>query len=295
MSKSIDGKPQPEWMNRYEVEMLKTYASKVIEKLKLELSLRSNNDHVGTGFGGNPSQFLFIISQKIDVQKSPDGQPHFLEGPPGWIVFQLERPVTMVAVRKAFDSFFASHPERNDFTMEQVSNPSFLRDHVKSPSINVQLLIKALEIGRELASLLDQKGEVLSVISKSFDKEIKALQVCCLKDLGFPLDSIKDDEEKDQKDIVSSKLRAVCRKHPVWGARIKEVQKREEKIAELMLSQEDLDKLNTMGSFPNYIAMFSVRTSIQIDRLVRFNLDERTTFLNEINKVVESSLDKDEE
>lgn len=261
---------------------------KVLNKLLLELGTRKNNEHVGSGLGGNASQFLFMISKNVVFQKPIDDQPHFLDGSDkDEIVFQVPKRVDMKAVRKALDSFYSTHPDKNSFSEEQIKNPSFLRDNVPNPSLEVKLLIQALDVVTELVPWLDEKREALEILGKVFSKEVRVFEKAFLKEMRLPADYFDREPRSTSESEKIYKMHKVCDAHPIWGAKISAVRSRSEKITELTISQEDLDKMNIIGSMTQPIALFVIRSCIGIDRMVALNLDERVSFLSSINKSIE--------
>jgi hypothetical protein len=279
-----------------EAEMKKMYppSHEFLFKLKTELAVRHDNEHVGTGMGGNPSQLYYFMTHDVMTKHSPDENVHVSqEG--NTAVFALPAKAKQVEIRKAFNKFWETCSDKNSITQEQLQNPSFLRDQNTS-AIEVHLLIQGLETAYELISWLDREAEFDSQVSSFFAKEREATEEGFLKDMKLPLDYFKKIEaarEQARKENrsyhVKDPMRRVLSKHPVWGKRSDAISKRRSQITDLLLSQEDTDKLNTIGALPSHLVMFVIRSVVHIERLVKHNLDEKISFLNDINKEVENS------
>lgn len=270
---------------KQEHEYVDTYAKNLKAKdlfngLRLELGVRSNNEHVGSGLGGNAAELLFLLTHKFTVVS---GGSNFLTEKDGKFEFQINPDSKRVELRNILTSFVTNHPDFNpSITQKQLCNLSFVRD-LPIKTLDVQLLIKSLETAYDVVQWLDLKLALLSKIDVILAKEVSALQIEFLREMGLPETYFKDTED-DREDPVEE----IFNKHPIWGVRCKAARKRYNSMEDLLLSPEDLEKLNTIGSFQNYICLFSYRLIIGIERTVRLNLDEKLTFMKEVNKVIES-------
>lgn len=262
-------------------------AHKWLNKLKLELGVRSDNEHVGSGLGGNASELFFLMSKRVKPIVSPDDKAHFRDTHTQ-IIFEVPEKPVMKQVRQELTSFISSHPDKNNYTFQQITNTSFLRDQMVD-TVDIKFLIKALEIAQELVPWLDSKIEVATALRKMFNTEQTALDHAFLREMGLPEDSL--DKEEDDSDLDYSPegfIHTAIKNHPIWGKKKEAVNKRYDDAEKTLLSQEDLDKMNTVGCCPQYIALLVFRTQLQIDRIVALNIDERLEVLAKINKVVDS-------
>lgn len=75
--------------------------------------------------------------------------------------------------------------------------------------------------------------------------------------------------------------------HSVWGPKYKDIQSRHTKMEDQLLSQDDIERLQFIASFPSYITLFAARVCIGIERVVSLNLDERCDFMSKINSEIE--------
>lgn len=261
-------------------------AKKRFEGLKLELSVRENNEHVGTGMGGNPSELLFLLSHKVKVEVAGGVRSYFSDTGPGQISFFFAEISKMKEIRQELTTFINSHPDKISITPAQLANISFLRDQ-KNQTLEIQLLIRALEEAYSLVSYLDPKAELKKQISETFDREYKGIEALFLKEMNLPLSYFKDMEDlEDKSEQYDDPMRSILDKHPVWGVRLSVISKRHTEMENQLLSKEDTDRLEIIGSMPSYIAVVAMRSVVQIERLVNFNLDEheRCGFLTTINK-----------
>ena len=257
---------------------------KVLEKLLLELSIRSDNEHVGSGMGGNASEWWFLVNHEIKIKFSPTVTSTFSgSSKPNEIVFSVAKKPDMKDIRRALTFFFKSHPDKLDTTEEQLVNLSFLKDQ-PIRSVNAKIYLHAVKTGLELVKWLDIKIALDGEISKVTSQEREVFQASFLKEMELPETYFEDCDEDDP-------FEAMYRKHPVWGVKDAASSKRYKLMFDQLLSQEDLDKMTFIGSCPSFITMPTFRRLVQIERLVRLNLDERKEcdFLSRIN----STLDED--
>jgi hypothetical protein len=233
--------------------------------------------------GGNPSELFFLLSHKVKVGASSDGQVHIDRIGADSIRFSAAEDTKMKDIRQALTRFIDSHPDKKAVTSAQLSNPSWLRDQ-KNPTLEMHLLSRALEEAYALVESLDVKAKLKDQISEAFSHEYEEIEKFFLQDMRLPLSYFKDLEKKDREDRFNDPMRGMLEKHPVWGVRYKASGKRQSDMENQLLSQEDFDKMNFIGSNPSYIALFAMRTIIQIERMVNMNLDEKVDWLSDINK-----------
>lgn len=259
------------------------YLNDILFKLKVELAMRRNSDYIGTKMGGNPSQLYYLMTHDARKKRSPDLDVHVSqEG--NTVFFALPPKVNFIEIRKAFDKFWETCPDKNEITQDQLSNPSFLRD-LNSPSIEVHLLIMGLETARDLVPWLDREAEFGKQVDQFFSTEYKAVEDGFLTEMKLPLDYfVKVNANKNQD--VNDPVREVLEKHPVWGKRLSDITDRKKVITDKLLSQEDIGKLDKIGSLPTYIALFVARSVITLERMVIHNIDEKAKFFEEINSKI---------
>lgn len=259
-------------------------------KLKAELAMHHNNDYLGTEMGGSSSQLYYFMTHDVKKKRSPDLDVHVSQEN-NTLVLSLPPKVKLLAIRKAFNKFWETCPDKNEITQEQLSNLSFLRD-LNSDSIEIHLLILGLEIARDLVSWLDREAEFSNQVSQFFFKEYKDTEKGFLSDMNLPADYFEKVNAKREQNRKKSPvyqedkdpMREVLEKHPVWGKRWSAITDRQNLITDNLFSQEDLDKLNKIGSLPTHITLFVIRNVVTIDRMIKHNLDLKIKFFDEINK-----------
>jgi hypothetical protein len=277
-------------MDDYHQSELDVKARTALHRLKMELSCREDNEHVGSGLGGNPSEFLFLLTHSVAVSGCAEGEPTFSRVGAEEILFRTPPKPSMGVLRRAFTKFLNEEfPNRPQITSSQLMNPSFLRD-LGSNRIEVKLLIRALEQTYEVVKWLDLKREMQNKLSELCAKEQSDLANNFLKEMGLPVTYFHDHKD-DKLDPMSRMLN----KHPVWGARRDAAHKRYDEMCKQLISPEDNLRLQTIGAFPAYITLFVFRACVQIERIVSLNLDELDSckFLSDINKEMEDEEDID--
>lgn len=256
----------------------------VLTKLQLELACRPDNIYVGSGLGGNYSELLFLLTHPVVAVESETSSPFFVGTEK--IQFHVHIPYgfDMKEIRRELTKFIQSHPDKLEVTNQQFLNPSFLRD-LRRKTVGVQLLIRALEEGIELARCLDSKNAMYDTISKFFEPEYQEVRSAFLAEMKLPQSHFKDFESKissiDEGDEVmdfEDSVQEMMENHPTWGVKYKAIAKRYAEMRKLLFSQTELDKLEFLGTFPPAITLVVVRECLTLERVVKFDLDDLCSF-----------------
>ena len=257
-------------------------AQEFLNKLLLELSVRADNEHVGTGMGGNHAQWWFLVNHSVKMGVTAGIDVSFYRVGSDEILIYVPEDPKMKQARLALNDFYDAHPDKFDLTLEQLTNQSFIKD-AKIRTRDAKIYLKAIETGQELVTWLDPKIELNDHINKVFAKEYEFFEKNFLQEMKLPLNYFEDHEERNDP------VREMFEEHPVWGAKNKVTEARQKLMADQLLSREDLDKLIFIGSCPQHITLFALRVCLGIERIVRLNIDElpECNFLNKINKAVD--------
>jgi len=264
-----------------------------ISTLKLDLSLRENNEHAGSGLGGNPSQFLYLMTRNIKSLHSKDGNVHVhLDN--GDLVFTVPQDVKLLPLREALNRFWETCPNKEIATFKQLKDVSFLKD-LCSDRMDIWMLIQALDVANELVVWLDRAKQFMTSTSDFFHVEKLDLERQFLLDMGLPADyltKVRDlEKERSSARTVGNEpdhISIMMRDHPVWGSKLKNLKARKDAVLAQILSEQDIQKLNMIGSFPDYISTFVLRSVIELDRIVVHNLDEKAKWIDDVNKILSS-------
>lgn len=203
------------------------------EGLLVELGVRKNNEHVGTGLGGNNFQLVCLFGMSHELSSEHNLKIKFVskDNTMTWGADWLAT-TSRLEIRKELDRVFETVKEGHKYwalMIESIANSTALR-----------------------ASLKDYQD--------SFPELTKCLEGQCYKFQGWlgPLSQLL------LAFIMCQELAAD-------------------------LDRGDTSKVHTIGAalydFPAEIILLSVRRYIQIDRLVRFNLDEDPIFWKTLKKV----------
>lgn len=265
-----------------------------IKKLKLDLAVRKNNEHTGTGLGGNASQLFYLMTHDIKSEHSPDEVVHIRQEN-DIVIFQIPKKFSILDIRKAFNEFWELNLSQNEIDDSQLLDPTWLSDYQAPRKIDLHYLTKAIVTARDVAGWLDQNKKFRKQISDFFRAEYKDVEEKYLLDIGLPIDYLakidlleQSEERSTEVSCDTDPVRSSLEKHPVWGNQIKSIDKRKNEMIKLVLSESVLKKLNIIGSYPGYIALLVMRTEVSIDRVVYHNLDEYIDWMTELNKEIES-------
>lgn len=136
--------------------------------LFLELSLKENNGLVGSQFGGNKAQLLFLLSKKVEFILGSEEQ---------------EKPIKIAEDEENFSFTFCPKKRNLDFslirhvrnelnsfceqknltpiTTEQISDPVFLKSQTIDPSnqSKIDLMLESFRILKEFRKKLDEQKD----------------------------------------------------------------------------------------------------------------------------------------
>ena len=280
-----------EFLKNQNQENLNAKARTAFNKLKLELGCRSDNEHVGSGMGGNVSEYLFLLTHTVEVVGTKEGNPSFSKVTSNEVSFYSAPKPPMKLVRQALTSFLDKEfPDRTIVTQDQIINLSFMKD-IYSTNVESDLFIRALEQTYDLVKWLDLKLDMQKKMQELGSQEREDISFRFLKEMNLPKTYFQDHKD-DKQDPMGRMLS----KHPVWGVKQKAVNARIGEICKQLLSTEDNEKLQMIGCYPAYITLFVFRSLVNIERIVALNLDENINckFLSDINREMEDK-NKDED
>ena len=258
-------------------------ANDTLKKLILELGTRQDNFHVGSGLGGNPSQWWFLVNHEVKAIPTEDQNPSWDRVGTEEILLYVPEKFTMKQIRAALTEFYEKHPHRLDVNDQQVIEPAFLRDQ-PIRHVDAKIYTLAVESALELQKWLDLKIELNNEIHKVTSKERDVFRAAFLQEMKLPATYFEDHSD-DEDDPIEG----MYEKHPVWGVKDAAVGARYKAMFDQLLSQEDRDRITFIGSCPSYVTLAAFRRIIGIERMVHLNLDEikETGFLRTINKAVD--------
>lgn len=257
-------------------------ANDTLRKLMLELGTRQDNFHVGSGLGGNASQWWFLVNHEVKAVPTDDTAPSFSRVGAEEILFLVPEKAVMSQIRTALTEFYEKHPHRLEVTDQQIIDPAFLRDQ-QIRHIDAKVYTLAVDSALELQKWLDIKIQLNVEISEVVHKEKDVFRAEFLKEMKLPATYFEDHSD-DEDDPIEG----MYEKHPVWGVKDAASSARYKTMFDQLLSQDDRDRITFIGSCPSYVTLAAFRRIIGIERLVSLNLDEikETEFLKAINKSV---------
>jgi|SRR6185436_11949350 len=269
--------------------------------LKIDLSLRKDNLYVGSGLGGDPSQFFFLLTKKIKTKWSNDSNIHVYldEKNSDELIFELPKSsdesinTDLLSPRKALNSFWDNYTTKIEVTFKQLIDSSFLKNQ-NSDSIDLYFLIKAVEIAKDIVFCLNHAEKFMSDISNFFVVEYKDIEKQYLIEVGLPLnyfekfDALELQENKIGYSYEPNYVRSALQKHPIWGTKLKNIGKRESSILDQLLSEQVMQKFDLIGSFPPYVVGYVIRYVISLERIVKFDLDKKITLFSEMTKMFQT-------
>jgi len=273
---------------------------KMMKDLKIDLAIREDNKHFGSGLGGNPSEFLWLITNNIhshyetyngdidmDVHeqnlKNRGKVKNFFEKD-GKIFFYLSYEEESLGEVRAALTEFLKTKEVRQITFQMLADTTFLRSLDEKTDSNVHILALCVEHCRRLMDSLNAKNEARRIINEVFNAESEQLNSEFRKQFGFPPANNKYSE-------ADGNIGTMLSEHPIFGKREKAINKRHRSSIRLLISNEDVELINVIQCFPKHLCLVSIRMAIGIEDIVRLNLDEFFKF----NKLSTLQNSKDED
>lgn len=229
----------------------------LINYVKHDCSMRQNNYHAGSGLGGCPTSYLFLLSNNIQLQS--DCQ-YLVTNDDG---FKLHVNKDNSSVKKAREaiSLYLSENHEYDCTFEQLLDLNFLL--TRKPSDDILHLINAEKDGQKIKELLDIKYAQALSIDSEYEKEYRKLFEV------YKYNFLFNNEMKDFiTDISIAKAFEVDKLKE-----IKELQK-EYNYSKYFSLDKEIEFINSFDKYPNYITAFVFRNFIGVDKIIRLCLDD---------------------
>jgi len=251
---------------------------KNLDKLKIELSVNPRNPHTISGLGGNAGEFLFLLENQVVSEEVPSIEEAGFVKENNSIVakfvtgsdesnkekhFKFMRSSLTEFIKSKYPIFAEFH---KDFSFDQL-----ITKVMSAPSMGeTTLLQEAILIASDLKKSLDAKNELCKQLDIVFnnEKEVFIAEFC--RAVNCPIETFYS-----ERGLWNKKFEAHMSGDSVLGPKYHGMQKRHEQIWNLILSEDDLEKLQELENYPPHIKIFTARTIIGIDTVVRFNLDER--------------------
>lgn len=206
------------------------------QRLTLELGIRDNNYHVGSGLGGNNFQLLTLMGLEHRLVRSHHVQIRITDRGVSWGSDFLLQP--MKKIRSRLDEAFPAIQQKHKVIAAAIEGM------LQHP-------------GSYYGSMLERKGSFPGLMAYLANEEYR-------HDPSMPLH-----EQLIMAMVITANLAA-------------------------QLDRGDTSRIAAAGraisNFCGEIILLSVRRNIQIDRLVRFDLDEHPTWegvLTKINREIE--------
>jgi hypothetical protein len=263
----------------------------IIDRLMLELSVRSDNGHIGSGLGGNPSEFFFLVNRSVSIHHA--GEKILFKEKNGALLILCPKDIKMRLLREEISKFYNQHSDKRDITFAQLADISFLKD-IANSTIGVKLLIQALELSSQLKNILTDKEKILTVITEYFENESTKLKEEFSKIIKYnepPFPEYNHEEMsftedgyleeiyfRDSHAVERQMFERVMSNHPTFGGRLRSLSFRKTSIMQALHSPEDRVLIETICNMPDHIATFAMRQALGIEFIVKFDLDEMFDF-----------------
>lgn len=159
-----------------------------LEILKLDLSTRKDNTHVGSGLGGNPGELLFLMTHKFNAVHSDTETKIAFNGDDVVVTTNLNGKLNLKDIRTALSKFFTD----NSITVpsasfEDLINPEFLKQQKQTPNIithldvvNQTLVIKT-SLDAKIAASIDSIDDNDKTLFNKLVESSPSSNVLCIR------------------------------------------------------------------------------------------------------------------
>ena len=182
-------------------------------------------------------------------------------------------------LRIILDNLYKHSDLVRPITQAQISNVSFLRDQ-NIQTRDMHLLIRCLEEAQAIHVRFKNKEPVYQAANVLFATETKRIESLFLKEMNLPANALDDlgerdyDQIKNQQERDHDSLRSMLNGHPIWGQKLTAIGERHGLITQSLVSEDDKTAIKFINTFPGFAKICALRTTLGIDTIVTYNLDE---------------------
>lgn len=264
-------------------------ALRVLNALKCELSMRPDNEHIGSGLGGNAGELFFLLTNDVrpiisytDPKNVGWFQNEDRETKKSYIELRLApkkqgEKRNMKTVRQSLTEFCnRSHTRQMDFDTFLSLVPA-----LEPLTLDMHLLKQAFKMAASLRADLQHTIKLQESVLELSKKEEKDLEIAFCQSIGVKHEEMERHNQLDR----------MMRKHPVFGPKVSNKEERFSQISKLLLSETYISTIKAISTYPSYISILTMRTQFGIDLIVSLDLDVHmdTAFSKEVEA------DEDEE
>ncbi len=243
-------------------------------KLLEELPMRPSNPHTTSGKRGDIKLFMYLLMHDAQLQKikqqsnTPILVPYF-HMYNGQLLLARDYDTHDISVgdlRDILDDFIKNSDNATplDITEEQSIDLNYMKEY-KNRSLNLNLYYKCLEHAYKLRDALNSQSNIRKLIDERFNIETQSLVYDFLIKEGIGVGTSNSDEDSRVLDMISL--------HPHYSTQLDDIRKRNTSVLDALMGYEEKKLMNFLGSAPRFLVTLPLRLVIQIDMLVRYELD----------------------
>jgi hypothetical protein len=250
--------------------------------LLADLSVRSNNYHVGSWLGGNYTQLHHLLSRNVFFRVHPTLDKDLVIADDGSrLVFTfkcdfLEKKLDLRILRRALNDYCIplNLPE---VSFDQITDPKWW-DAQNLNYKSVRLLVSYLKKFSGFWASFSPKVNLVDAFTNILWEEEKEIRAKYREEIGCP-----DINEEAYKGEDYPNLNGLIKSHPVYGTHLSRINKRQTKFINSLPSEKEKLFLQFSRALPAYVALLTLR-KITIDIMVKMNLDN---YINEHKELME--------
>lgn len=250
--------------------------------LKMDLGVRPNNIDVGSGLGGNASEFYFLLSKDVYLNLIEGNEISFEENKDNKLIIHCNKNEKLLNLRKKLTSFYNTHSDKMDIDFERLSHMMLNISQIENNlSKDINLLCDCFKIMETLSFSLKRKLKLNELLVHFFKNEIELIEIAFAKSANterIPYPTSNSNNVAYWKKY--KKFHSLMKLDPHTFNNLKDLEKRHIDILELTYSQNDLELIETINNFSDYIKIVPFRLYIGIDILISLRLDEKMLLNN---------------
>lgn len=243
--------------------------NKLIEDLKIDLSVKENNKENTSKLGGNASELFFLLTSNITFSETENGSDLSIDYDKSTnsLLFKYnakkfydQKSNAILTYRNQLSELFVNSGV-NNYSFQQFSDLNFLKKFLeKIPNYDLAALYQCSLYCVELKESCLSKKSIKDSLLELYRKEREVLfekyknSYC----FGVPVNALRA--------YISSTFTG-------YNASLKLINDRYDLMDKAIFAKEHYDLMENINSYPRWIKILALRLHLGLSNIVDFNLD----------------------
>jgi hypothetical protein len=229
--------------------------------LKLDLSVRADNNLWGSGLGGNPSELFYLLNKNTTLFVDAGVATTFQEDDENFSIICGEE-VKLIPLRKSLTQFIG-YLEEISFG-ELVHNIKNNID-VNNNSQDILDLRDCMLLSDKLSDCLYSKEEKRTAIRDAYHNDVKSLMERYSKYIEY---------NDHMFNRLEGGLARKLDKDPIWGAQKSFLKEKSRKLIVELLTADEIQLMEEINKFSPHITFLCARLLIGVEWLMDYPIDK---------------------